>query len=124
MNSNAVPFKVETSQELNERGVQTCRVTLAPDEREPVKIQVEGNCPKCDHEIFFSEPLLLLRGTDGDLDADATRAVLAALRSTSRPLQARNIEVICGCGTIHPGTPPGQKGCGRSWTLHVEWGNQ
>jgi hypothetical protein len=119
-----VPYRVETSQELNEHGVATCTVALIPDEDEPLEIEVAGLCPKCEEPIFHREPIVVIRGADLGLSSDAARTVLDSLRSAGTPLRALDVEVICSCPTVHPDAPEQTTGCGRSWTLHIEWGEQ
>jgi hypothetical protein len=118
-----VPYKVEMSTELNEAGVRSCAVTLHPSEDDPLEIHVSGSCPMCEEPLSHVEPLVVVRGADHGVNPAAARAVLAALRSVGMPLREQDVEVICGCRTTHPGAPVGVTGCGRSWTLHVEWGD-
>lgn len=85
--------------ELNERAVGVAEVRLVPDEDTPTDIVVSGPCPNCRAEFVHVEPVFLIRG-----------------------VRAQDVEVICDCGYQHEGAPDGETGCGRSWTLTVEWG--
>ncbi len=103
----------ESREEWNERAARTSTVTLLPDENNPTRIRVEGECPACRHQTFHSEPLVLVSV------ADAVPAVARAIR---RPAAARHatFEVLCDCAASHD-APDDGIGCGRSWTLTVRW---
>jgi hypothetical protein len=97
----------ETSADLNAEGARRCSVSLLPDEDDPVDIRVDG-CPACGHDTTYVEPLRLVRGAD---------------RPARQPVRsgARDVVVYCQCAHAHRGAPEDAVGCGRWWTLHVEW---
>ena len=99
----------------NTDAAATASVSLQPDLRSPTSIVVTGICPRCSHDVLFTEPLVTYRGMEGGADnAFANALAMAASK-------ARDVEVICTCGHDHPGRAEDVRGCGASWVLHVEW---
>lgn len=99
----------------NTDAAATASVSLQPDLRSPNSIVVTGICPRCSHEVLFTEPLVTYYGIDDEVgDPIASAAAMAAPT-------ARDIEVICTCSHDHPGRAGDVRGCGASWVLHVEW---
>lgn len=119
----SVRYRRHTSRELGEEAARTARVELRPDEAKPEDIVISGPCPCCGHETTFVEPVFVLRGIEGSVAArEASNALRDALEAAGKNLTARDVEVICHCGSAHPGAPNEAAGCGRSWVLHIEWG--
>jgi hypothetical protein len=115
-----IAWNEESSLELNEAAVASCRVTLLPDEDDPLDIRIDG-CPGCGHASVFVEPLVVVRGPNASQDAKTRRALRDALARAQPPVRDRNVVAYCQCQHAHPQAPPGTQGCGRYWTLRIEW---
>src|SRR5205807_1522904 len=71
---------------------------------------VWGQCPRCEHRIDDWQPLSAVTGLIG-----RRRSGLA-----DRDADVELVDVSCGCGTTHPGAPPGTTGCGVSFRVEFE----
>jgi hypothetical protein len=121
-----IEYRTGSHLDWNLLASQTATVELRPSENEPTAIVVTGSCPRCGHASAHIEPIVVWSQVNPHMPVDSARAM--ALRSALNRVGARsknrNVEVICGCGSHHPGAPDGKQGCGASWVLHVEWGSE
>ncbi|MBC6460046.1 hypothetical protein [Actinomadura sp. HBU206391] len=101
----SITYQAEQSGDLNERAATTAEVTLLPDELEPDHILVTGPCPACGGPMTHVEPLAVI-SRDLHPGDQASRVV----------------DILCACGNPHLEAPDGETGCGRLWSLFVEWG--
>lgn len=74
-------------------------------ENPPVSsLRIDGPCPRCHHTFIQTRALALpatsIRGASKTPAPSATWA-----------------DFMCECTVAHPGTPPGQQGCGANYTI-------
>ncbi|WP_298462587.1 hypothetical protein [uncultured Cellulomonas sp.] len=122
MSHGPEPYAVGNDPRWNERAAQSATVDLDPDEDDPMAIIVTGPCPRCTHESAHVEPLLLYSNLQDRLRSPGSDVLRLALEKAAGVSRRREVEVICACGTPHPSTPQGARGCGASWVLDVSWG--
>jgi hypothetical protein len=71
---------------------------------------VWGQCPRCGHHLDDWQTLSAVTGLIGARRPD----------STAHDTAVEPIDVGCGCGMTHPGTPPETTGCGVSFRIELE----
>lgn len=92
-----VPFQEVTTDTYAQAFASSCSVT--PSRR---GVLLGGICPRCGDQMHFQVVTEIFLAT-----ADAGPA---PARTASE-----DKSVMCTCGTTHPGTPPGDEGCGAYW---------
>jgi hypothetical protein len=115
------PYQEEHRSSYNDFAVETATVRMLPDERNPEKILIEGPCPCCRHEMAFQARVVAYRDVNWAPLRD--RLLDKVIRDVVSKIKKRSVTVYCRCGEYHPGAPPDRHGCGRYWTLNVEWGD-
>lgn len=118
-NSEACAYREESEESWNAEAARTASVSLQPNEQKPTVIVVTGPCPRCAHDVYFTEPLITYWGMNLPQDD----LIAQALAETIGEPTARILEIVCSCGEPHAGAPENTRGCGASWVLTVEWGD-
>ena len=74
-------------------------------------LRIDGPCPRCEHSFSQTRALQLpvtsIRGGAPAHEASAQAAAAAIFA-----------DFLCDCAAVHPGTPPGARGCGANYTVY------
>jgi len=104
--------------------VDTFRVTARPDSDDPVLLELDGRCPRCQDPMQHTESLIAFKGVSTTSDG-SLRATVKSLRDSgllNEALLPAEFSVQCCCKVKHP-DPLGRSGltgCGASWRMRIE----
>lgn len=122
--TNPLEYTDEVNPSWSETAVNTFTVAAVPDAENPVVLDLDGRCPRCNDSMTHTHWLIAFSGVSGMERSDALRAV-EALRASGvlhEPLLPTEFSVQCSCGATHP-DPLGREGlhgCGAMWKMRFE----
>jgi hypothetical protein len=106
------------------KAVNTISASAVPDTLRPVVLDLEGDCPRCDHHMADEHWLIAFSGVSSMDRDDAIRAVEAMRNAGAirEPLLPSEFTVQCNCRQAHPDSlgRSGLKGCGAVWRMRFE----
>ncbi|MDA9491396.1 MULTISPECIES: hypothetical protein [unclassified Bradyrhizobium] len=104
--------------------VEKFEVTPHPDAHDPMMLQLDGHCPRCEDHMQHTEFLIAFKGV-APTSPDTLRAAVEALRDKGligESLLPAEFSVRCNCKVKHP-DPLGRAaltGCGATWKMRIE----
>lgn len=89
-------------------------------EKDPVALQIEGDCPRCKHAMSLTHYLIAFRGV-APTSPESFQEMLEAASLVPTSLLPTEFSVQCSCTEKHPGPKgKGQVGCGAFWRMRCE----
>lgn len=84
-----------------------------------VSSRVQGPCPRCRHALDDRQTHTALTGLMGWQQRGPDGAGPGQPGDSEAGLVFLPVDVSCGCGGSHPGTPAGTAGCGVSFRVEL-----
>jgi hypothetical protein len=84
-----------------------------------VRSRVWGPCPRCGHALDDRQTHTAVTSLMGSQRHDPRAADPAQPGTADTAPAYFQVDVSCGCATIHPGAPQSQAGCGVSFRLEL-----
>ncbi len=84
---------------------------------EIIRSRVWGRCPRCRHALDDQQTHTAVTNLMERRGRSAARTGQPADEDTGPAFFP--VDVSCGCGASHPGTPPGKTGCGVSFRVEL-----
>ena len=100
------------------------RAVGLPDSNDPVVLELDGCCPRCEDPMQHSESQIVFRGIS-TTSPNSLRAAVKAHREAGgkiQPLLPAEFSMQCSCTVKHP-DPVGRSGligCGAIWKMRFE----
>ena len=111
--------------EWSTAALSTFKVSALPIASDPVVIELDGECPRCGHNMQHTEPLVAFRGV-APTSPEALYETVKQLRVSGlikdKPTLPVEFSVRCECAAKHP-DPLGRTsvhGCGAIWKVRIE----
>jgi hypothetical protein len=114
----------EVNPSWSETAVNTFEVAAVPDDEDPVVLDLDGRCPRCNDAMTHTHWLIAFTGVSA-MDRDEALHAVEALRASGvldKPLLPTEFSVQCSCQARHP-DPLGREGlhgCGALWKMRFE----
>jgi hypothetical protein len=101
------------------KAAETINAFMSPDASHPVRILLDGTCPRCDHHTDWSHELFAAPGVDSVSPEEGT--AMADTLGVDLSSGSENVHARCDCKQEHPTQPDDDKGCGARFSVNVEW---
>jgi hypothetical protein len=122
MANDLIPYDPAIRVEDSQRAMETLTPQLIPDPERPLYVRLTGKCPRCEHDMGYQEPIVIVAGVTV-LSEESLRTLVDHLVDTGHELDRgdREFEMRCSCGLAHPGHPKDAPHCGSRFTVRVVW---